>query len=133
MKKPLGSKAAPAGRARQALNLKGEELIVMTKAELAELLKDAADTAIYDDAVASGDAEPGLPSDLMLAVCDGSMHPLTAWRKAAGLTQGQLAERCGLRSATISDFEKGKNDPRLSTLRALAEGLGLEVGDIIPD
>ena len=105
----------------------------MTKAELAELLEDAGETALYDDAVADGGPGPTLPSDLMLAVCDRTLHPLAALPKGPGLTDGQLAEKCGLRSATISDFEKGKNDPRLSTLKALADGLGLEVGDIIPD
>ena len=69
---------------------------------------------------------------MALAVLDGRLHPLTAWREAAGLTQSELARRAGIRIASVSDIEGGKTDPRQSTLKALAGVLGVSVGDLVP-
>lgn len=46
-------------------------------------------------------------------------------RKAAGLTQRQLAERIGTDSFQVSRWERGANRPQYETLAALAAALGL--------
>ncbi|GAA1980695.1 ATP-binding protein [Catenulispora subtropica] len=47
-------------------------------------------------------------------------------RRAAGLTQEELAHRSGVAQRTISDLERGKfPSPRVQTVRLLAGGLGL--------
>jgi transcriptional regulator with XRE-family HTH domain len=46
-------------------------------------------------------------------------------REAVGITQSDLAERAKTSRATIAQIESGDGDPRLSTLSALAEGLGV--------
>ena len=52
---------------------------------------------------------------------------LKTLREQAGLTQQELAFRSGLSIAVITHLEQGrKADPRLSTLRALAEALGVD-------
>lgn len=48
-------------------------------------------------------------------------------RRAAGLTQTELAKRIGLRQATISRLEKGEADTRLSTVLDVLSALGLEI------
>lgn len=48
-------------------------------------------------------------------------------RKAAGLTQAELAERSGLSRMTVQRQESGQLDPRLSTLHEMARTLGLEL------
>ena len=110
-----------------AKSLEGTEMIVLTRAEYDELIEDSGDAALLDAAPRG----PMLPLDLAQQIWDGTSHPLTAWRKAAGLTQAALAEKSGQRAATISDIESGKTDPRLSTLQALAKALRLEIGDIV--
>jgi len=46
-------------------------------------------------------------------------------RKEQGLTQGQLAEKCGTTKTYISRIENNASDIRLSTLmRIIREGLG---------
>lgn len=45
-------------------------------------------------------------------------------RRAAGLTQVQLADRLGMQQADISRLELGRADPRLTTLMRLAVVLG---------
>lgn len=110
---------------------KGDPLIVLTPQEYAALHKDAALAALAHQAKARDAKAPTLPADLAQAMLDGTLHPLAAWRRAAGLTQGALAERAGLRLSTICDIERGKIDPRLSTLRALADALGIGIDDIV--
>ena len=52
-------------------------------------------------------------------------------RKAAGLTQAQLAEKVGVYQGTISDHERGKATRiDLSLIERLAETLGVEPGEL---
>ncbi|MBI3024335.1 MAG: helix-turn-helix transcriptional regulator [Candidatus Tectomicrobia bacterium] len=41
-----------------------------------------------------------------------------------------LAERAGVDFAAIDKIERGERDPRLSSLAAIAKGLGVEVADL---
>lgn len=50
---------------------------------------------------------------------------LVAARRKAGLTQEELADRCGLHRTEISLLERGGREPRLGTLVKLAESLGV--------
>jgi transcriptional regulator with XRE-family HTH domain len=54
---------------------------------------------------------------------------ITHYRKQQGLTQTDLASKSGLRQATISDFENGKNNLRSDLLEKIMEVLNL---DIVP-
>lgn len=51
-------------------------------------------------------------------------------RKAAGLTQAQLAEKVGVAQATVADWESDEYRPRASILPALATALGCTVNDL---
>ena len=51
-------------------------------------------------------------------------------RRAAGLTQTQLADRVGCRQHTISDLERGVSHASLSLARRLAAALGVTI-DVI--
>jgi transcriptional regulator with XRE-family HTH domain len=51
-------------------------------------------------------------------------------RKQQGVTQAQLAERCGTTQQQIARIENGVVDPRLSTLRRIADSLKCELGDL---
>jgi len=50
-----------------------------------------------------------------------------AYRKKAGLTQQQLADKFLGDRSKISDIEHGKEDFMLSTLLDIADGLGVDV------
>lgn len=52
-------------------------------------------------------------------------------RSALGLTLEQLAERSGLTPNYIGTVENGRRDPSLSTVLALAEGLGVPAGELL--
>lgn len=50
-----------------------------------------------------------------------------ALREQAGLTQTQLAERCGVDQADISRIERGSVSPTSRTLQRIAHALGADV------
>ena len=48
-------------------------------------------------------------------------------RESHGLTQAELAERCGIDQADISRVERGSTNPTAKTLLRIAEALDAEV------
>jgi transcriptional regulator with XRE-family HTH domain len=58
---------------------------------------------------------------------------LRARREARGLSQAELSRRAGVRRTHIVALEQGKHDPALLTLRRLADGLGMDVADLVRD
>ena len=55
-------------------------------------------------------------------------------RRRAALTQGELAERAGVGINTIVRIETGEiSEPRVSTLRKLANALCVETRDLLDD
>ena len=70
----------------------------------------------------------------MLVAMAELAEKLVALRKAAGLTQQDLAQAAGLSVSIVVKLEIGKTaDPRASTLRALARALGVTVNDLLGD
>jgi transcriptional regulator with XRE-family HTH domain len=49
-------------------------------------------------------------------------------RRILGLTQAAYAELVGISAQALMDFERGKSNPTLKTLDAIARPFGLEVG-----
>ncbi|MEA2579118.1 MAG: Helix-turn-helix domain [Actinomycetota bacterium] len=52
-------------------------------------------------------------------------------RRAAGLTQEELAERSNLHHTQISRIERGERAPGLLTLARLAEGLDTDMSELL--
>lgn len=52
-------------------------------------------------------------------------------RERAGLTQEVVAERSGVHPTEVSRIESGKRDPRIATVEALAEAVGVSVSDLL--
>jgi ribosome-binding protein aMBF1 (putative translation factor) len=48
-------------------------------------------------------------------------------RERQGLTQAELAERCGIDQADISRIERGSTSPTARTLRRIAEALDADL------
>ena len=58
---------------------------------------------------------------------------LKAIRTGRHLTQGDLAEMCGVTQKQISFYETGKAAPHVSTLTLIANALNVEPGRLIGD
>jgi transcriptional regulator with XRE-family HTH domain len=52
-------------------------------------------------------------------------------RLSRGLTQGELAERCGTSIAAISHIERGTKVPTLTTVVRIADALGCNVTALV--
>lgn len=90
----------------EALSLQGEKMVVLTEAKYHALIEDAGDIALADQALRDSAGAPLLPADLLTASLDGTIHPLTAWRKAAGLTQAALADKAKIRTSTRAQYRE---------------------------
>ncbi len=58
------------------------------------------------------------------------MRSITMFRIKAGLNQTELAERVGVRQATIARYENGTRSPSPEALGRLADALGVEEWDL---
>ena len=51
---------------------------------------------------------------------------IQTFRKENGYTQKQLAEKCGMATGTIQQYELNKREPRQEQLRKIADALGVD-------
>ena len=51
-------------------------------------------------------------------------------RTAAGLSQEELAERCGLDRSYIGGVERGQRNPTVSVIEKIAGGLGVTLAQL---
>ena len=58
---------------------------------------------------------------------------LKAFRKKAGLTQSQLADKIGVSLLTLFRWEKNERQPRVEDVKALAKALGVSEADLLQD
>lgn len=56
---------------------------------------------------------------------------LRALRKQQGLSRHELSWRTGLIETDIGRYERGRRDPRLTTILRLARGLDLPPGELV--
>lgn len=52
-------------------------------------------------------------------------------RKAKGLTQKQLGERCGMADSAIRFYESGRGNPTHKTIERIANALGVHILDLV--
>lgn len=58
---------------------------------------------------------------------------IKAARKNAGLTQAQLAEKCGFAPVTIQQYENGKREPRLKAMAKISSVLSVDMASFVSD
>ena len=89
------------------------------------LIREVAAPSVDYAVVSLDDAREKRPEKRpALMWCETLGPEIAARRRAAGLTQQQLAEKTGIDQAAISRIESGHANPTLNTLEALVEGIG---------
>ena len=56
---------------------------------------------------------------------------IRGYRRAAGLSQGELAQRVGVTRAVVTAWESGKACPKLDKLYPLANALQIDLYDLV--
>lgn len=107
----------------------GEELAILPRAELEEILAAAAHAKALADFRSGRD--PGLTGPEMRALL-AAPSPLAFWRRKRGLTQAVLAKAADLAQNYISDLETGKREGSAMQWRRIARALDLPVDELIP-
>ena len=54
-----------------------------------------------------------------------------AWRVSEGLTQVQAGEKIGVKQSAISDWESGRAEPDLASLRKIVDATGLTADELL--
>lgn len=62
-----------------------------------------------------------------LSPYEGIARQLIAFRIEHGLSQAELARRCGVSQPAIARLERGEHEPRLATLRRVAHALDADL------
>ena len=102
------------------------DLVVITPDDLQEMLEDAAATAAFH----STRNQEAIPVGVVDRLVSGE-NPVKVWREHRGLSQRTLATRAGLNFTYLSQIETGARKGSVRTMKKLAEGLGLELDDVI--
>ena len=57
---------------------------------------------------------------------------IKAARKKAGMTQKELADKLGIPYQGISQYERGIRNPKIATVKKIAEALQVSPSELIP-
>ena len=71
--------------------------------------------------------EAGVPNEVVERVIMGKLTPIRVWREHFGLTQAEVAARMEVSQAAFAQMEAPEARPRQSTLRRVAQALGIQV------
>jgi len=92
------------------------------------------DAAAFDQAVQ--EIEHGhdeiVPAQLVNRLLEEGA-PVRVWREYRGLTQAQLAARSGLSQSYIAMLERGTRHGSTAKLGQVAQALGIDLDDLLPD
>ena len=108
-----------------------EDTVTISRAEYEALIdarEDLADIAAIDEF--RKNPQDGLPFAFMKRLILGDA-PVTVFREWRGLNQSELARASGVNRVQIADIEAGRKTGSVTTLRKLADTLGVTVDDLI--
>lgn len=110
------------------------EMVTIPRAEYDHLRAAAADLADLQSfdrskAVLAAGEDELIPAGHANRLLNGE-SALRVYRDLRGLTQTALAEKAGVNRVTVAEIETGRKHGSVSTLRALADALGVTLDDL---
>ena len=120
----------------QIVEIAGRKMAMLPMADyerLIEIVEDKTDAhAAFEAERRRKEGEEYLPAEMVDRIMNGE-SPLRVWRRHRGLTLDTLAERAGVRHATLSQIENGKAQGKPALWKAVADALDVAVDDILPN
>lgn len=74
--------------------------------------------------------ESSLPDDILDALAAKQDHPVKIIRTYRGMTQADLAKASGISRPYLTEIETGKKDGSIRAMKALAQALSVNIGDL---
>jgi predicted transcriptional regulator len=71
-----------------------------------------------------------VPNEVVERVIINKQTPIRAWREHLGLTQAEVAARLDITQAAFAQTEATRARPRRSTLRRVAQAMGIDVAQL---
>jgi len=71
--------------------------------------------------------ETAVPNEVVERAIMSKLTPIRAWREHLGLTQSEVAARMEISQAALAQIESPEARPRKSTLRRVAQALGIQL------
>lgn len=106
--------------------------VTLTRGEYEALLERIADLEDSIAVLAQRVAGDGTVPMEVVAAKAGGEHPLRAWRTYRGLSERDLATRCGLTVNELIQIETGRRPGSVEALRALAAVLEVPTDWLLP-
>jgi DNA-binding XRE family transcriptional regulator len=75
----------------------------------------------------SSRVDSAVPNEVVERVIMGKLTPIRAWREHLGVTQSEIAARMGISQAALAQIEAPEARPRKTTLRRVAQALGIQL------
>ena len=109
----------------------GQEYVLVPREQYNQLLEDAEmlrDVREFREAKAVG--EETYPSEVVNRLILNEESPIRVYRDYRGLTQQQLADKCGIQRAYLAEIETGRKSGSVRTLKAIAAALDVDLTSI---
>ena len=78
-------------------------------------------------AMKNGEAESGLPPEVMEKIALGQENAIKLIRKHRGLTQGDLADAAGISRPYLTEIETGRKEGSIRAMKAIAHALNVSL------
>lgn len=109
----------------------GVEYVLLPRVQYDQLLEDAEmlrDIREFREAKAAD--EEAYPSEVINRLILNEESPIRVYRDHRGLTQQQLADKCGIQRAYLAEIETGRKSGSIKTLKTIAAALGVDLASI---
>ena len=113
----------------------GEQMVILPRKDyeqLCETVEDADYIRVYGEAkrrLSAGEDEM-VPSEFADRILDGE-NPVRIWREYRGLSVKELAEKAKISMAYLAWIEGGVHEGSVSTMKALAMALNLDLTNLV--
>lgn len=115
----------------ETVERQGVEYVLVPRVQYDQLLEDAEmlrDIREFREAKDAG--EETYPSEVINRLILNEESPIRVYRDYRGLTQQQLADKCGIQRAYLAEIETGRKAGSIKTLKTIAAALGVELTSI---
>ena len=115
----------------ESVKRQGVEYVLLPRVQYDQLLEDAEmlrDIREFREAKTAD--EETYPSEVINRLILNEENPIRVYRDYRGLTQQQLADKCGIQRAYLAEIETGRKSGSIKTLKTIAAALEVELNSI---